>query len=74
MSHMMECVLVCIWYIYCVTDFCLFVLTVLHSLGQCYFCQSKYVDATSLLEECLLIQQKHLPANDVNVADSKCCV
>ena len=74
MSHMIECVLVCIWYIYCMTDFCLFVLTALFTLGQCYFYQSKYVDATSLLEECLLIRQKHLPANDVEVASSKCCV
>ena len=67
---MMECVLACIWFIFCVTDFCLFVLTV---VGQCYLHQSKYV-AIVLLEECLALQQKYPSANAVKVANSKCCV
>ena len=70
MSHMMECVLACVCFIYCVTYLCLFVLTV---LGQCYLHQSKYV-AIVLLEECLALQQKYPSANAVKVANSKCCV
>ena len=59
---------------YCVTNFWLFVFTVLCALGRCYHYQYKYMDAIRLLKESLSIYQKDVSVNDVDVIKSKCCV